>query len=168
MGIKGFNSILVWLKGSLLIWCGLILMGFNSILVWLKDWYGDDGVPSHTAFQFHSGLIKRMSLQTSIQSAVRFQFHSGLIKSISSLPCPPACNLFQFHSGLIKSIFYPAIEEVAELSFNSILVWLKVSPAFYDDGWYMLRFNSILVWLKGNYSKSYSCRKPVSIPFWSD
>ena len=56
-------------------------------------------------------------------------------------------NPFQFHSGLIKScvIIYYAI--ITERSFNSILVWLKVTP-YMRYTFQRFGFNSILVWLK--------------------
>ena len=69
-------------------------------------------------------------MRTAFLRLVKFQFHSGTIKRLplQSLPAD-LHSMFQFHSGTIKSSDW--IQAVyAEESFNSILVRLKApNPA---------------------------------------
>ena len=82
-------------------------------------------VCADTAFQFHSGSIKRKAcrleqkMRDGFNSIVvrlkgdkihapnspvtQFQFHSGSIKSMATSVSWLSCMMFQFHSGSIKS-----------------------------------------------------------------
>ena len=56
---------------------------------------------------------------------VQFQFHAGLIKSQGGRNYLVTRQVFQFHAGLIKSVCSNLDSYGEEISFNSMLVWLK-------------------------------------------
>ena len=119
-----------------------------------------------------------------------FQFHAGLIKSELEKLEHYSSTGFQFHAGLIKSGTKLKFLGVWEISFNSMLVWLKVL-VYRDADELRKSFNSMLVWLKDQdtgiqtlsimkfqfhaglikslfFAWQYRLPHPVSIPCWSD
>ena len=122
--LKGFNSIVVRLKGKGSIVAMNIRKSFNSIVVRLKALWG-----------------RALEWGTS-----EFQFHSGSIKSHDIDQAWPHIAVFQFHSGSIKRMMRWAVLST-RACFNSIVVRLKV-PHFPDRTPASWCFNSIVVRLK--------------------
>ena len=102
--------------------------GFNSIVVRLK---GDRRLhrgASCIEFQFHSGSIKRWIVLLCCPKRRPFQFHSGSIKRPDTLEGDIQYPRFQFHSGSIKRRLSSRVDVQVQFCFNSIVVRLKVRP----------------------------------------
>ena len=79
-------------------------------------------------FQFHTGSIKRPTLNFASASMTVFQFHTGSIKSWLIEADIEDMDEFQFHTGSIKRDEGGNYDDLMQECFNSILVRLKGVP----------------------------------------
>ena len=78
--LLNFNSIMVQLKQTILLFCQPSCRNFNSIMVQLKPSTTESGFSS-SLFQFHNGTIKTKNNYSTLDQKAEFQFHNGTIKT---------------------------------------------------------------------------------------